>query len=151
MTEKITMAKKKKRPPKTWMLPSPTQRTAKAAVSASIKADLDARATKLVEERAEAQVRQAAAQGSQGSTTSSMSGSSGSAVPCTSARPTPALVPRRSLPRSRRNSPEWSTLAVGDSRLSYMRHTDKWFRLFPSLTVDECLDAIENDCHFQMD
>ncbi|MGO8745742.1 MAG: hypothetical protein ACLQNE_07105, partial [Thermoguttaceae bacterium] len=50
MTEKITMAKKEKRPPKTWMLPSPTQRTAKAAVSASIKADLDARATKLVED-----------------------------------------------------------------------------------------------------
>ena len=44
------MAKKEKRPPKTWMLPSPTQRTAKAAVSASIKADLDARATKLVED-----------------------------------------------------------------------------------------------------
>ena len=43
------MAKKKKTPPKTWMLPTPTQRTAKAAVPERIKADLDARATKLVE------------------------------------------------------------------------------------------------------
>ena len=28
----------------------------------------------------------------------------------------------------------------GRFALSYMRHTDKWFRLFPSLSVDECLD-----------
>jgi hypothetical protein len=42
---------------------------------------------------------------------------------------------------------------VGGGRfaLSYMRHTEKWFRLAPSLTVGECLDAIENDWHFQLD
>ena len=28
----------------------------------------------------------------------------------------------------------------GRFALSYMRHTDKWFRLFPSLSVDECLE-----------
>ena len=39
----------------------------------------------------------------------------------------------------------------GRFALSYMRHTEKWFRLFPSLTVDECLDAIENNWHFQVD
>ena len=42
------MAKKKKTP-KTWMLPSPTQRTAKAPLPERIKADVDAKATKLVE------------------------------------------------------------------------------------------------------
>ena len=41
-------------------------------------------------------------------------------------------------------------VGCGRFRLSYMRHTDKWFRLFPSLTVDECLDAIENDPWFQV-
>ena len=42
------MAKKKKSP-RTWMLPSPTQRTAKAALPERIKAEMDAKATKLVE------------------------------------------------------------------------------------------------------
>ena len=42
-------------------------------------------------------------------------------------------------------------LGGGRFALSYMRHTEKWFKLFPSLTADECLDAIENDCHFQLD
>jgi hypothetical protein len=42
---------------------------------------------------------------------------------------------------------------VGGGRfaLSYMRHTEKWFKLFPSLTADECLDAIENDPTFELD
>jgi hypothetical protein len=41
---------------------------------------------------------------------------------------------------------------VGGGRfvISYMRHTDKWFRLSWNLTADECLDAVENDCHFQL-
>ena len=42
------MAKKKKTP-KTWMLPTPSQRTAKAPIPQTIKADLDAKAGKLVE------------------------------------------------------------------------------------------------------
>jgi hypothetical protein len=39
----------------------------------------------------------------------------------------------------------------GKFTISYMRHTEKWFRLFPNLTVDECLDGIEHDWHFQLD
>ena len=42
------MAKKKK-PQKTWMLPTPTQRTAKAPLSASTKTEVESKATKLVE------------------------------------------------------------------------------------------------------
>ena len=42
-------------------------------------------------------------------------------------------------------------LGGGHFALSYMRHTDKWFKLIPSATVDECLDAIENDPWFQLD
>lgn len=40
---------------------------------------------------------------------------------------------------------------VGSSKfnLSFMRHTGKWVVLFRSLTLDECLDAIENDFWFQ--
>ena len=32
--------------------------------------------------------------------------------------------------------------------LSYMRHTGKWFELFPRLTVDECLELVRDDWHF---
>lgn len=39
----------------------------------------------------------------------------------------------------------------GRFALSYMMRNNKWFRLFLDLTVDECLDAIENDWHFQLD
>jgi len=40
---------KKKKQAKTWMLPSPTQRTAKAPLGERIKAEIDAKATELVE------------------------------------------------------------------------------------------------------
>jgi hypothetical protein len=33
--------------------------------------------------------------------------------------------------------------------LSFMRHTGKWVVLYESLSLDECLDAIENDFWFQ--
>ena len=33
--------------------------------------------------------------------------------------------------------------------LSYMRHTEKWFCLYYSLTLAQALDAIENEIHFQ--
>jgi hypothetical protein len=39
----------------------------------------------------------------------------------------------------------------GNFALSYMRHTEKWFKLFPSLTVEECLNEIENGWNFQVD
>lgn len=39
----------------------------------------------------------------------------------------------------------------GGSRfsLSYMRHTGKWFELFSELTLDECLDSVRDDSHFE--
>ena len=41
---------------------------------------------------------------------------------------------------------------VGSSKfnLSFMRHTGKWVVLFRSLSLDECLDAIENNFWFQL-
>ena len=33
--------------------------------------------------------------------------------------------------------------------LAYMRHTEKWFTVYPSLTLDECLEVIESDELFQ--
>ena len=40
---------------------------------------------------------------------------------------------------------------VGGSKfnLSFMRHTGKWVVLFRSLSLNECLDAIENNFWFQ--
>jgi hypothetical protein len=29
--------------------------------------------------------------------------------------------------------------------LSYMRHTGKWWQVYPDLSLDECLDTIEDD------
>ena len=39
---------------------------------------------------------------------------------------------------------------VGDGcfDLSYMRHNGKWFELFPSLSLDECLEAVRDQMHF---
>lgn len=41
---------------------------------------------------------------------------------------------------------------VGNERfnLSYMRHNDKWVRLFHGLSLDECLKAIRDDYWFQL-
>ena len=35
---------------------------------------------------------------------------------------------------------------VGDGRfnVSYMRHTEKWWEIFQGLTLDQCLEAIQN-------
>lgn len=32
--------------------------------------------------------------------------------------------------------------------LSYMRHTEQWWEIYPDLSVDECLDAIREEPHF---
>lgn len=32
--------------------------------------------------------------------------------------------------------------------LSYMRHTEQWFKLFTDLSIDECLAMIKDDPHF---
>ncbi len=39
---------------------------------------------------------------------------------------------------------------VGEERfaLSYLRHNDKWFELFPDLSLDECLEAVRDQPHF---
>jgi hypothetical protein len=137
----------KKKPPKTWMLPTPKK--AKAPLPESIKADLDAKATKLVKDVLKPRYVQPPPKNAR-SITSPTCGSSGLAARCTSERHSPALVPRQCFRRSRHGSPAWNMSGGGRFTLSYMRHTDKWFRLFPNLTADECLDAVENDCHFQL-
>ncbi|MGO8751956.1 MAG: hypothetical protein ACLQNE_38930 [Thermoguttaceae bacterium] len=144
------MAKKKKTPPKTWMLPTPTQRTAKAAVPERIKADLDARATKLVESVLKPRyVKPPPKEERFNYITEVWTKWIGSTLyfGATYACPGPTAI-----------SPSFETKFArmehnggGRFALSYMRHTDKWFRLVPSATVDECLDQIENGWHFQMD
>ncbi|MFQ5560743.1 MAG: hypothetical protein ACE5FU_09185 [Nitrospinota bacterium] len=39
---------------------------------------------------------------------------------------------------------------VGDDcfNLSYMRHTDQWWELFPEQSLDDCLEAIKEQPHF---
>lgn len=32
--------------------------------------------------------------------------------------------------------------------LSYMRHTGKWWEIYPELSVDECFESISNEPHF---
>ena len=40
---------------------------------------------------------------------------------------------------------------VGDAKfnLSFMRHTGKWVELFPGISLDECMKAIQDDPWFQ--
>jgi hypothetical protein len=149
MKEKIAMAKKKKLP-KTWMLPTPTQRTAKAPVSASIKADLEAKATKLVEGVLKPRYVKPPPEEPRfnyiidvwikwlGSTLY---------FGATYACPGPTAI----TPSFETKFARMEHNGGGRFALSYMRHTDKWFRLFPSLTVNECLDQIENGFWFQLD
>ena len=126
-------------------------RTAKAAVSASIKADLDARATKLVENVLKPKyVKPPPEEPRFNYIVDVWTKWLGSTLyfGATYACPGPTAI----SPSFQTKFARMEHVGGGSiSRLSYMRHTDKWFRLFPSLTVDECLDAIENDCHFQMD
>ena len=142
------MAKKKKQA-KTWVLPSPTQRTAKAPLAEKIKADVDAKATKLVEKLKPKYVQPPPKEPRFNYIIDVWIKWLGSALyfGATYACPGPNAI-----------SPSFETRFArmehnggGRFALSYMRHTDKWFRLFPSLDADECLDAIENDCHFQLD
>lgn len=32
--------------------------------------------------------------------------------------------------------------------LSYMRHTEQWFEIYPDLSIDECLKSIKEEPHF---
>ena len=143
------MAKKKK-PPKTWMLPSPSQRTPKAPLSASVKADLDARATKLVETVLKPKyIRPPPKKPRFNYITDVWIKWLGSTLyfGTTYACPGPNAI----SPSFESKFARMEHVGGGRFALSYMRHNDKWLRLFPSLTVEECLDAVENDCHFQMD
>lgn len=36
----------------------------------------------------------------------------------------------------------------GCFNLSYMRHTGKWYEIYPELSLEECLAAIRNEPHF---
>jgi hypothetical protein len=143
------MAKKKKQP-KTWMLPSPTQKTAKAPLAEPIKADADAKATKLVESVLKPKYVQPPPENPQFNYvidvwTKWIGGALyfGATYAC----PGPnAISPSFEVKFARMEH-----LGGGRFALSYMRHTEKWFKLFPSLTVDECLEAIENGWHFQLD
>ena len=142
------MAKKKKTP-KTWMLPTPSQRTAKAPIPQTIKADVDAKAGKLVERLKPKYVKPPPKKPRFNYIIDVWTKWIGSTLyfGLTYACPFPdAISPSFEVKFARMEH-------VGGGRfaLSYMRHTEKWFRLFPSLTADECLDAVENDCHFQMD
>ena len=143
------MAKKKKQP-RTWMLPSPTRGTAKAALSASVKADVDAKAVKLVQDVLKPKyVQPPPKQPRFNYITDVWIKWIGGTLyfGTTYACPGPnAISPSFEVKFARMEH-------VGGGRfaLSYMRHTEKWFKLFPSLAADECLDAIENDCHFQPD
>ncbi len=140
---------KKKVPQKTWMLPTPTQRTAKATLSASIKADVDAKAGKLVEKLKPKYVKPPPKKPQFNYIIDVWTKWIGGTLyfGTTYACPFPdAISPSFEVKFARMEH-----IGGGRFTLSYMRHTEKWFKLFPSLTADECLDAIENDCHFQLD
>ena len=131
------------------MLRPPSQRGPKAPLSASVKADLDAKAQKLVAVLKPRYVKPPRNDERFNYITDVGIKWLGSTLyfGATYACPGPTAI-----------SPSFESKFarlehVGDGRfaLSYMRHTDKWFRLFPSLSVDECLDAIDKSWHFQLD
>ena len=136
------MAKKK-----TWMLPTPKK--AKASLPESIKADLEAKAKKLVKDVLKPRYVQPPPNDARFNYITDVwikwVGSTlyfGATYAC----PGPNAI-----------SPSFETRFarlehVGGGRftLSYMRHNDKWFRLPGILTADECLEAVESDWNFQL-
>lgn len=139
----------KNKPPRTWMLPSPAQRKPKAALPERIKADLDARVKKLVRDVLRPRYVKPPPRKPQFNYITDVwikwLGSTlyfGTTYACPGHT---AISPSFESKFARMEH-------VGGGRfaLSYMRHNDKWLRLFPSLTVGECLDAIRNDWHFQL-
>ena len=132
------------------MLPSPSQRIAKAPLFEKIKANVGAKATKLVENVLKRKHVQPPPKEPRFNYITDVwikwIGSTlyfGTTYAC----PGPnAISPSFEVKFARMEH-------IGDGRfaLSYMRQTERWFKLFPSLTVDACLDAIENEWHFQLD
>ena len=140
---------KKKQPPKTWMLPNPTQRKPKAALSPTVKADLDAKATKLVEKLKPKYVKPPPKDYQFNYITDVWIKWLGGTLyfGTTYACPGPNAI----SPSFEAKLARMEHLGGGRFALSYMRHTEKWFRLVPSATVDECLEQIENGFWFQLD
>lgn len=139
----------KKKPPKTWMLPT-TSKPSRSPIPERIRADLDAKAKKLVEDVLKPRYVKPPPKKPQFNYITDVwlkwLGSTlyfGTTYAC----PGPTAV----SPSFESRFARMEHLGGGRFALSCMRHNDKWFRLYPSLTVDECLDAIENDWHFQLD
>lgn len=142
------MAKKKL--PRTWMLTPPTKRTARAALPPTVKVGVDIKATKLVEDVLKPKYVKPPPKEERFNYiidvwTKWLGGTLyfGATYAC----PGPTAI----SPSFESKFARMEHLGGGRFALSYMRHTEKWFRLFPSATVDECLDAIENGWHFQVD
>ena len=140
---------KKKRAQKTWMLPAPSQRKPKADLSAKLKAEIDAKAAKLVEKLKPKYVQPPPKKPHFNYIIDVWINWIGGTLyfGTTYACPFPDAI----SPSFEEKFARMEHVGGGRFALSYMRHTEKWFRLFPGLTADECLDAIENDCHFQLD
>ncbi len=141
------MAKKKKQA-RTWMLPSPSQKTAKAPLPERIKANVEAKAAKLVGKLKPKYVQPPPKDPRFNYIIDVWTKWIGGALyfGATYACPGPTAI----SPSFEARFARMEHVGGGRFALSYMRHNDKWFELFPSLTADECLDAIENDCHFEM-
>src|SRR5271157_5693177 len=123
------MAKKKKSQ-RTWMLPSPSQRTAKAPLAERIKADVDARAMKLVERLKPKYVQPPLKEPRFNYIVDVWTKWIGGTLyfGTTYACPGPdAIAPSFEVKFARMEH-----LGGGRFALSYMRHTEKWFKLFPS-------------------
>ena len=139
----------KKKTPKTWMLPNPTQRKPKADLTPTIRADLDAKAKKLVAVLKPKYVKPPPKNAQFNYITDVWIKWLGSTLyfGTTYACPGPNAI----SPSFEAKFARMEYVGGGRFVLSYMRHTEKWFRLFPSLTADKCLDAIKNEGHFQLD
>ena len=137
----------KKKPPRGWVLS--TAKKAKAPLPESIKADLDAKATKLVESVLKPRyVTPPPKKAMFNYVTDVWIKWIGSTLyfGATFACPGPTAM----FPSFETRFARLEHVGGGRFTISYMRHTDKWFRLCSNLTADECLDAVENDCHFQL-
>ena len=140
---------KKKAPAGMWVPLSPTERVKAAPLPERIKAEADAKANKLVEVLKPKYVRPPPKKPQFNYIIDVWIKWLGSTLyfGATYACPGPTAI----SPSFESKFARMEHLGGGRFALSYMRHNDKWFRLFPSLSLDECLDAIENDWHFQMD
>lgn len=137
----------KKKPPKTWMLAPPKK--AKTPLPESIKADLDAKAKKLVESVLKPRYVTPPPEDARFNyITDVWTKWIGSTLyfGATFACPGPTAM----FPSFETRFARLEHAGGGRFTLSYMRHTEKWFRLPGILTADECLDAVANDWNFQM-